>query len=118
MLKQNKVNFQSFTLGYEEYTKNDEIQNANSFASQIGMKNENIKSRENEILNNFNKLCYDTDEPIADIASFSYLSISKRLKERKYKVLLQGHGLDELFGAMTGLKDRSSKKQLKINYHY
>lgn len=111
VLKQNKVNFQSFTLGYEEYTKNDEIQNANSFASQIGIKNENIKIKKNEILNNFKKLCYDTDEPIADIASFSYLSISKRLKERKYKVLLQGHGLDELFWGYDWVKRSALQKK-------
>ena len=47
-------------------------------------------------------LCYNLDEPIADISSYSYYMISKNLNKKNIKVLLQGQVLMNYFGDMIG----------------
>ena len=50
----------------------------------------------NDLANDFENMVLSLDEPISDPTSFSYFKLMKRVKEKGFKVLLMGHGGDEL----------------------
>ena len=88
---------ESITIGYLEKSRHDESAIAMNFANQIGMKNYSSKISKNEASKMFRKTCIALDEPIADISSISYFQIFKTAKKRGIKVMVTGHGSDEIF---------------------
>ncbi len=97
---------------------NNLIKNNNKFSS-IFIKNRNKKHKvlsphkkikktkkikffekdvsENELIKNFVSTVLSKDEPIADISSSNYFELLKFTKKKKLKVIIFGHGGDELF---------------------
>lgn len=57
---------------------------------------ESIKSTE-DFLEKVESLAHMTEEPIADFTFIASLDLSKRAKQRGYKVMLSGMGADEIF---------------------
>ena len=97
VLKKNNIRFNAYTAGYHEFTKNDERKYARTFSQREKFNFEEIEIKTKDVAKNFLDLCYNLDEPIADISSYAYYMISKNLNKKKIKVLLQGQGVDELF---------------------
>ncbi len=52
---------------------------------------------ENQLIKNFVSTVLSKDEPIADISSSNYFELLKFSKKKKLKVIIFGHGGDELF---------------------
>ena len=111
ILKQNNIDFTAYTVGYKDFTKNDERKYARTFSKKEKFNFQEIVIDTKDVANNFLDLCYNLDEPIADISSYSFYLISKNLKRKKIKVLLQGHGIDELFWGYDWVKRSVSGKQ-------
>jgi len=113
ILKKNNIDFTAYTAGYKDFTKNDERKYARTFSKKEKFKFEEIIIDTKDVAKNFLDLCYNLDEPIADISSYSYYMISKNLNKKNIKVLLQGQGIDELFWGYDWVK-RSVLRKEKI----
>jgi asparagine synthase (glutamine-hydrolysing) len=88
---------ESITIGYLEKSQHDESVNARNFANKIGMKNYFCEISNNDVSKIFREVCLALDEPIADISAIGYFQIFKEAKKRDIKVIVTGHGSDEIF---------------------
>lgn len=120
ILKKNNINFSAFTLSYEETFENDDVKSAKQFAKYLNIPLNKIYLKEEDIKELFLSTCLKLDEPIADIASIGYNSIFKKIREQGFKVVLTGHGVDELFWGYQWLKESLNKKKnilVKLFYY-
>ena len=87
----------TFTVGFGEDEKYNEIGWAKNFSKAIGKANYNKVIKPEEYWNNLARIQYHMDEPLADPASIALFFVCSIASE-KVKVALSGEGADELFG--------------------
>ena len=87
----------TFTVGFGEDEKYNEIGWAKNFSKAINKENYNKIITPNEYWNNLKKIQYHMDEPLADPASIALFFVCS-IASQKVKVALSGEGADELFG--------------------
>ena len=87
----------TFTVGFGEDEKYNEITWAKNFSKAINKENYNKIITPNEYWNNLKKIQYHMDEPLADPASIALFFVCS-IASQKVKVALSGEGADELFG--------------------
>ena len=89
----------TFTVGFESPDGNryNEIDYAKAFADTIGVENISKVITPEEYWDNFSKIQYHMDEPLADPAAIALYFVSKLASEH-VKVVMSGEGADELFG--------------------
>jgi asparagine synthase (glutamine-hydrolysing) len=90
-------NIEGFT-GYFE-TKDsfyDERKNARLVADNAGIKLHEVKITPQDFLDNFDTLIWHLDEPRMGMGAFSQFMVAKKAA-KSHKVILAGHGGDELF---------------------
>jgi|GEM_PF-1490541 len=90
-----KIN--TITIGYNSKNAIDESESARRFSSEIGYPCTVRNISPTEVGSRFGEMVYALDEPIADPSSFSYFILGEEAKKLGLKVLLTGHGPDELF---------------------
>jgi asparagine synthase (glutamine-hydrolysing) len=90
-------NLESITIGYQEKSRHDESNLATKSAQIIGIANSLKKVGSEDAAKRLAHVCSVIDEPIADISSINYLLIFQFAKDKGIKVLLTGHGADEIF---------------------
>ena len=90
-------NVTCISIGYESNLDFDESKLASKFSEQIGLPCviRNISPKETG--SRFQECIAALGEPIADPASFSYFILGEVANELGIKVLLSGHGPDEIF---------------------
>ena len=93
----------TFTVGFEQH-KYNEIDYAKELSKYIGVKNINKIISPEEFWDNFAKIQYHMDEPLADPAAAALYFVCKIASEH-VKVVLSGEGADELFGGYNVYKD-------------
>ena len=93
----NGVNLQTYTMGYKEFSKYDERQNARESAEFLGVKNKQIEISQNEFLEALDKTLDTLDEPLNDPAAVPLYLLFEEIKKDGIKVVLSGEGSDELF---------------------
>ncbi|MDD5400634.1 MAG: asparagine synthase (glutamine-hydrolyzing) [Sulfurimonas sp.] len=91
------VNLQTYTLGYKNFAKYDERQNARESAELLGVKNQEVEILQSEFLDALDKTLDALDEPLNDPAAVPLYLLFERIKKDGYKVVLSGEGSDELF---------------------
>lgn len=87
----------TFTVGFGEDERYNEIGYAKEFSKYIGKENTSEVIKPEEYWGNFAKIQYHMDEPLADPAAVALFFVC-RLAARKVKVVLSGEGADEIFG--------------------
>lgn len=89
-LKKENKKFSSIFLNKnkQSFQKKKNIKNIDYFEKKVS---------KNELINNFIEVVKSKDEPIADISSSNYFELLKFTNSKKIKVILFGHGGDELF---------------------
>lgn len=87
----------AFSLGYRGRPAIDERGEAEQLAGVLGMPYHDIELSEQDVVSSFGRLARAWNEPIADLAGFSYLAIAESAGRNGVPVLLQGQGGDELF---------------------
>lgn len=89
-LKKENKKFSSIFLNKskETFQKKNNVKNIDYFEKKVS---------ENELIDNFIEVVKSKDEPIADISSSNYFELLKFTNRKKIKVILFGHGGDELF---------------------
>jgi len=95
--KEYNVKLQCITAGYENNPNTDERDKAKYISNLYEHDYHEIEISENELKADFFSFCESLDEPIADIAGYSYSRIFKKAQEIGIKVILSGIGSDELF---------------------
>ncbi len=87
----------SYTLGYSEFAKYDERENAKESAKLLGVQNKQIEITQNDFIEATYKVLDTLDEPLNDPASIPLYLLFEQIKKDGYKVVLSGEGSDELF---------------------
>ena len=87
----------TFTVGFGEDEKYNEIGYAKEFSKYIGKDNFSEVIRPEEFWGNFADIQYHMDEPLADAAAVALFFVC-RLAAKQVKVVLSGEGADEIFG--------------------
>ena len=95
--KESSVNLQTYTLGYENFAKYDERENAKQSADFLGLKNKEIQINQNDFIDASDKVLDTLDEPVNDPAAVPLYLLFEQIKQDGYKVVLSGEGSDELF---------------------
>lgn len=94
----------TFTVGFGEDEKYNEIGYAKEFSKYIGKENISKVITPEEYWGNFAKIQYHMDEPLADPAAVALYFVCKLASER-VKVVLSGEGADEIFGGYNIYKE-------------
>lgn len=89
----------TFTVGFEspDGDRYNEIHFAKEFADTIGVENISKVITPEEYWEEFPKIQYHMDEPLADPAAIALFFVSQ-LASKYVKVVMSGEGADELFG--------------------
>ncbi|MCC8192312.1 MAG: asparagine synthase (glutamine-hydrolyzing) [Ruminococcus sp.] len=87
----------TFTVGFGEDEKYNEISYAKEFSKFIGKDNYSKVITPEEYWGNLSKIQYHMDEPLADPAAIALFFVCQIASE-KVKVVLSGEGADEIFG--------------------
>ena len=88
---------QTYTLGYKEFQKYDERDNANATAEFLKLKNTQVEIDEHAFINASDKVLEALDEPLNDPAAVPLYLLFEQIKKDGYKVVMSGEGSDELF---------------------
>ena len=88
---------QTFTLGYREYPKYDERDNAAQTARLLGVSNRAVEIDRNRFIDASDAVLDTLDEPLNDPAAVPLYLLFKAIAKEGYKVVLSGEGSDELF---------------------
>ena len=91
------MSLQTYTLGYKEFAKYDERENAKASANFLGLQNKEVEISQNEFIDASDKVLENIDEPLNDPASVPLYLLFEQIKKDGYKVVLSGEGSDELF---------------------
>ncbi|ABB43444.1 Asparagine synthase, glutamine-hydrolyzing [Sulfurimonas denitrificans DSM 1251] len=95
--KKASMDIQTYTLGYKEFAKYDERQNASLSASLLGVKNRAVEISQREFDESCDIVLDALDEPLNDPAAVPLYLLFGHIKKDGYKVVLSGEGSDELF---------------------
>ena len=91
------IRLQTYTLGYNNYSKYDERQNAKESADFLNLNNTQVEISQDDFINTSEKVLDTLDEPLNDPASVPLYLLFEQIKKDGYKVVLSGEGSDELF---------------------
>ena len=95
--KQNNTHLQTYTLGYKEFTKYDERENAKISANLLGVENRQIVIDEDDFITASDSVLDTLDEPLNDPAAVPLYLLFQQIRQDGYRVVLSGEGADELF---------------------
>jgi asparagine synthase (glutamine-hydrolysing) len=95
--KSSGINLQTYTLGYKDFAKYDERQNAKESADFLGLSNIDVEISQSDFIDASEKVLEALDEPLNDPASVPLYLLFDKIKKDGYKVVLSGEGSDELF---------------------
>lgn len=87
----------TFTVGFGEDEKYNEIGYAKEFSKYIGKDNYSKVITPEEYWGNLSKIQYHMDEPLADPAAIALFFVCQ-LASQQVKAVLSGEGADEIFG--------------------
>ena len=91
------VKLNTYTIGYKEFAKYDERENAALSADFLGLENTQVEISQDDFINASDKVFDAMDEPLNDPAAIPLYLLFDRIKQDDYKVVMSGEGSDELF---------------------
>lgn len=87
----------ALSIGYAGRPHMDERARAKQLAEHLKMPFHDYEVRAEEVAEMFAERNFMRDDPIADISGHGYYALSRLARANNIPVLLQGHGIDELF---------------------
>ena len=104
---------EAITVGYKESSRHDETRSAAKTATELGVKSHvKIIGAQDAVLL-LREVCSALDEPVADIASISYLALFECARNLKIRVLLMGHGSDEILMGYKWLNNAVARAKVR-----
>jgi asparagine synthase (glutamine-hydrolysing) len=105
------------TVGYEGAPRQDERVASKQFADYIKLPLHRVELRDAEVIDGFPEMVLLRDDPIADISGSGYLSVMRAAHEKGLRVMLMGHGGDELFWGYWWVREALWRSHLKAGLH-
>jgi asparagine synthase (glutamine-hydrolysing) len=105
------------SIGYDSKRKFDESSIAESYSKTLGFECRIRNISAQEVGKRFPELVQAMDEPIADPSSFSYFVLAEEARKLGLKVLLSGHGPDELFWGYPWISNLYSSTALRMKMY-
>jgi asparagine synthase (glutamine-hydrolysing) len=102
------------TIGYNSHEDYDESQLAASFSANNGLPFVVRHISPKEVGERYRECIRALDEPIADPSTFGYFILGEEASKLGIKVLLSGHGPDELFGGYSWVGQVSASHQRRM----
>ena len=93
----NGVKLNTYTLGYKDFSKYDERQNAKCSAEFLGLSNKAVEISQDDFIDAMDIVLDTLDEPLNDPASVPLYLLFNEIKKDGVKVVMSGEGSDELF---------------------
>lgn len=106
--KEINPNLLTFSVGFE-HRGFSEIDVAKETAEKLGVKNYNVLVTPQEFMNEFPKIMWHMDDPLADPAAVPLYFVAKEARKH-VTVVLSGEGSDELFGGYNIYREPNSLK--------
>lgn len=94
----------TFTVGFDNGTKYNEISYAKELSERIPVKNYSKTITPEEFWGNFAKIQYHMDEPLADPSAAALYFVCNTASQH-LKVVMSGEGADEIFGGYNIYKE-------------
>ena len=104
---------EAISLGYSEKSRHDETLLAAKSARELDIKSHVFLISSHQAARLFREVCSAIDEPVADIASINYLALFDYAHRLNFKVLLMGHGSDELLMGYAWLNKAVSRAEVR-----
>ncbi len=95
--KKQGLNLPTYTLGYKEFSKYDERENAKATAAFLGVSNTEVEIDEIAFIEASDKVLDTMDQPLNDPAAVPLYLLFEKIKADGHKVVISGEGSDELF---------------------
>tara|TARA_B110000027_G_scaffold50635_1_gene55314 strand:+ start:3752 stop:5539 length:1788 start_codon:yes stop_codon:yes gene_type:complete len=117
-----KLNYHMDTYTYDFINnKYGESFKAKNVAKQLGLKNLNYKLKPKDIIKQIDDLTETLESPFTSMRLFGVNALYKKAKENNLKVVIEGHGGDEMFGGygynfFPYLSDKFSNKELEKKF--
>lgn len=105
------------TIGYEGAPRQDERAAAKQFADFIKLPLHRIELRDADVVDGFPEMVLDRDDPISDISGSGYLAVMRAARDKGLRVMLMGHGGDELFWGYWWVREALWRSHLKAGLH-
>lgn len=86
----------AISIGYPDAGMVDERPQARALANKLDIEFHDVELTDSEMIEKFPEIATLRDDPVGDISGFNYYAIMRHARENNIKVMLQGHGLDEL----------------------
>lgn len=106
---------QAFTVGYRDAVAHDERGQAKTLADSLKIRFHEIEVDTQDMLADFETVVRMRDDPIADISGHGYYVVSRKAREMRCPVLLQGQGGDEIFWGYPWTVDACIASSLKMS---
>ncbi|MCG8545816.1 MAG: asparagine synthase (glutamine-hydrolyzing) [Alphaproteobacteria bacterium] len=87
---------QAISVGYRAAGDTDERPHAKALAKQLGVEFHDVEIDEDAMVSEFADVVAATDDPIGDISGAGYFAVMRKAHALDLRVMLQGHGIDEL----------------------
>ncbi len=104
----------TFTVGFDNGSKYNEIDWAKGFSKAIGKKNYSKVISDTEYWDNLKMIQYHMDEPLADPSAIALYFVCNTAHNHNLKVCLSGEGADELFGGYNVYSEPNSTAYDKL----
>jgi asparagine synthase (glutamine-hydrolysing) len=104
----------AFSVGYPGRPANDERNDAKALADVLNMPFHEIELSTGDLVESFEQMNFQRDDPIADISGFGYYSVSKVARKHGVPVLLQGQGGDEVFWGYQWVRDAAEASDAQL----
>ena len=88
---------QAVTLGYAGYPRQDERKDARELARHLEIPLHEVELHVEDVVDALAEIHWHRDDPIGDIAGPAYYFTMQRARDEGLRVMLSGHGGDELF---------------------
>jgi len=88
---------QAVSLGYAGHPRQDERKSARELADHLKIPIHEVELEVEEVVEALPDLQWHSDDPLGDIASPGYYFTMRRARDEGLRVMLTGHGGDELF---------------------
>jgi asparagine synthase (glutamine-hydrolysing) len=85
---------QAFTASFPGFEK-DELKYAKEVAQSFNLQHHVIDVKGEDLISNWEKLCYHQEEPVGSASSFAQFQVYSLAQKHGVKVLLDGQGADE-----------------------
>lgn len=105
------------TIGYEGAPRQDERAAAKQFADYIKMPLHRVELRDADVIDGYPEMVLLRDDPISDISGSGYLNVMRAARDKGLRVMLMGHGGDELFWGYWWVREALWRSNLKAGLH-